>query len=124
MRQVIVVLILAVVIATPLVYFTVNNSDSSADSQVAAEIAIAGSDFSPKTIKVKKGQDVTWMNQDSNPHQISADPYPEGGSLPDLNSQEPLGQGESYTFVFDKAGTYTYHDHLNPESYKGTVIVE
>jgi plastocyanin len=41
----------------------------------------------------------------------------------DAPSSELLAKGESYSFTFKKAGTYTYH--CTPHPYmKGTVVVE
>lgn len=101
-------------------------SDNSNTVQAAAAgtVQINSRSFEPQTIKIKKGQAVTWVNKDSRPHHIMADPYPTGDSLKSLNSVEPLAQDESYTATFEQAGTYTYHDQLNPARLKGTVIVE
>lgn len=80
--------------------------------------------FSPATIKIKKGQSVKWVNNSGALHQIASDPHPAHDTLPGLFAPDPINSGDSYTFTFDQAGTYTYHDHLRPFDLKGTVIVE
>jgi plastocyanin len=42
--------------------------------------------------------------------------------LPSLVSNQ-LGQGAVYRYKFTKAGTYHYHDEVNP-TLNGTVIVQ
>lgn len=93
-------------------------------SEAVPSVVVSETGFRPQTIKIKKGQRVTWINQDANPHQISADPHPSGDLLPTLKSREPLLQYETYTAIFEKSGTFTYHDFLNPVEFQATVIVE
>ena len=104
---------------------TPSSSTSAVSNLPAAKVSISATDgFSPATVKIKKGQSVSWTNQDSKPHQIATDPYPAENGLPGFVEESPLLAGDSYTFNFSKTGTYTYHDHLNPLTLKGTVIVE
>ncbi len=100
---------------------TTNNTTKAL---AAAEVAITANGFSPATIKVKKGQTVTWINRDEKAHQVESDPYPTAETLPDLKSEAPTEKGQSYSFTFEQTGTFTYHDRLNPIKLKGTVIVE
>lgn len=90
----------------------------------AAQVGIQATGFTPATIKIKKGQAVTWINQDTKPHQIESDPYPTAAALPGFKAEVPSQKGESYGYTFDKSGTFTYHDRLDPMKLKGIVIVE
>ena len=90
----------------------------------SAQVVITKDGFSPETITVRRGTQVTWTNEDRNPHQIASDPHPAHKNLPGFDSPEPLLLKESYSYTFEKTGTFTYHDHLNPLKLKGTVIVE
>ncbi len=78
--------------------------------------------FSPSTLTIKAGTAVTWTTLDSAPHQIASDPHPAHTDLPGLISGT-LEEGQSYSFAFDRAGTFGYHCHLHPNM-KGTIIVE
>ena len=89
-----------------------------------AEVSIKSGELMPGTVKVKVGQAVVWKNNDSVDHQIAADPYPTNTSLPDLGKGEVLKPGDSFTYQYDDAGTFTYHDNLNPYKIKGVVVVE
>jgi plastocyanin len=117
-------LIVLVLIAAVSTYLALHSEPISARPAVNAQIEITAARISPVTLRIKAGQSVMWVNQDSEPHQIASDPYPAEDTLPALNSLEPLATGESYTYVFERSGSYTYHDHSHPLAFKGTIIVE
>lgn len=102
-----------------------DKKDQPPQSQPApsVEIEITKDGFSPATVLIDKGTKVTWINKDSDPHRVAANPHPEHSSLPGLDSKEPIGPNGSYSFAFDKPGTYTYHDHYNP-TLNGTIEVK
>lgn len=86
------------------------------------EVAVTNTGFEPQTITIKAGQRVVWTNKSGASVTVSSDSHPTHLLWPFLN----LGQfadGSSVSVVFEKAGKYTYHNHLNP-SQTGTVIVE
>ena len=85
-------------------------------------VAIQGFAFNPPAITVSVGDTVTWTNQDSVPHDVASDPHPTHTDLPGLRSGT-LNPGQSYSFTFDKAGTWSYHCHLHP-TMKGAVTVQ
>ena len=87
-------------------------------------VRITSSGFEPATIIVKKGDSLRFVNQDQKVHRIVSDPHPTHALLPGFDSIEPLEQAESYSFIFEKTGTFTYHDELNPLTLKGTVVVQ
>jgi plastocyanin len=91
--------------------------------QAVPQVVISSAGFLPEAIKIKKGEQVKWVNQDKVAHQVAADPYPTHASLPSFFSLALLSN-DSYTYTFNQAGTYTYQDYLNPLKFKGTVIVE
>jgi plastocyanin len=92
-----------------------SNSSSPSSSAVATDqVSIQNFAFSPTTINIKAGTKVSWTNQDSTSHTVTAD----DGSF----SSSTLGQGQIYSFTFTKAGTYTYHCTIHP-SMHGTVVV-
>jgi len=92
---------------------------TSISGQATVEVSSTG--FSPASVTISVGGKVEWKNIDSDNHQIASDPHPVHTDYPPLN----LGlikPGEVKSLIFDKAGTYKYHDHLNP-SFRGTVYV-
>ena len=78
-------------------------------------ITIKNFAFTPITLTVKVGTNVTWINEDSVPHQ----PKEDNG----LFESSPLGNGQSFTYTFTTAGMYNYTCAIH-SSMKGKVIVE
>lgn len=72
--------------------------------------------FDPDEVTVKVGTKVVWTNDDPVDHTVTAD----DGSFDSGN----VASGESYSFLFNEAGTYDYSCMLHPPDMKGTVIVE
>jgi len=88
-----------------------------------AQVEIVKGSFSPATLKIAKGDIVVWTNKDTSSHQVASDPYPSNDAVPGLLS-DPLAAGDSFSFTFNQAGTFTYHDNLNPQKLNGTIVVE
>ncbi|KKT73460.1 MAG: hypothetical protein UW69_C0064G0005 [Microgenomates group bacterium GW2011_GWA2_44_7] len=78
--------------------------------------------FSPASVKIKAGQAVKFINEDTNPVWIASGPHPSHTNYPGFDALKGMAKGESYLFVFNKVGTWGYHNHLAPGE-KGTVEV-
>lgn len=135
MKKILLGVIIAIIVIGGGVYFLSKNNSSQmqnmpAQTQEQAPIspttgsqAITGKNdviiqnfaFSPATLTVKVGDNVTWTNQDSAGHSATAD----GGNF----DTGILAQGQSRSITFNKAGTYTYHCSVHPMM-KGTIIVQ
>ena len=85
------------------------------------EVTATSNNFNPATIIVKKGTTVTWKVANGSVLVVS-DPHPAHTGLPGFESGE-LKAGDTYSFIFGKAGSFGYHNHLNPSGI-GTVNVE
>ncbi len=70
-------------------------------------ISIKNFAFNPPNATVAAGTTVTWVNDDQAPHTVTAD----DGAF-DSGTLQP---GQSYSFTFDKAGTYAYHCDIHPD---------
>ena len=94
------------------------------------------SGFSPKVLTIRKDTTVNFVNTTNTSMWVASDPYPtnEGYSgttatqhCPDAGDTHfdectAVGKGNTFTFVFLKVGTWTYHDQQHPEN-TGTIIV-
>ncbi len=90
--------------------------------QSTANVTITDKGFVPATIVVQKGTRITWTNTDKVSHQIQANPYPTGKSLPSLKSHI-LNNQQVYEYTANTTGTFNYHDYLNPTT-NGTIQVK
>jgi|SRR5688572_26704800 len=122
-RQIIIAAALLAAVVIGILIFALTRKEAEIPASVPT-VEITETGFSPLVIKVKRGDRVQWVNKDTRMHQVAADPHPTGELLPSLKSAEPLLEQETYTAVFEKAGTFTYHDFLDPLGYQATVIVE
>ena len=77
-------------------------------------VSIKGFAFNPPNATVAPGTTVTWVNDDQAPHTATAN----DGAF-DSGTLQP---GQSYSFVFDKPGTYAYHCNIHPDM-TGTITV-
>jgi plastocyanin len=71
--------------------------------------------FTPMKLTVKAGTKITWMNKDEEPHTVASD---EG-----LFRSSALDTDESFSYKFDKPGTYHYTCSIHPRMV-GTITVE
>lgn len=92
------------------------------DTQSAVTITVTSNGFSPDTVTVKPNTIITWINKSGKTATVNSDNHPTHLEYPPLNLGE-FKNGSSVQLTFDKAGTFTYHNHVNPDQ-KGTVIVQ
>jgi len=85
-------------------------------AQNADTVSIDNFTFNPPTLRVKAGTKVTWTNKDDIPHGIAS-------SANTFARSQALDTNESFSFTFDKPGTYQYFCYLHPHMV-GTVVVE
>jgi plastocyanin len=91
------------------------NTESAPPASGGSTIAIKGFAFSPDSLTVKPGQEITVTNKDSAKHTITAD---------DMSfDSKDLGLNKTYTFKAPaKAGKYTYICDIH-QYMKGTLTV-
>ena len=83
-------------------------------------ISISGFAYVPNQLSIPRGTTVTWTNNDSGMiHTISADSS-EGQNMGLLSHS--LAKGDSFSFTFDKVGTFAYHCAVH-STLRGTVTV-
>lgn len=128
-----VIIVVIAVVAVVAVYLAVSSSNPNVTQNAPApapvapvsdnsavpaplSVVIKNFAFSPSSLNVKVGTSVMWTNDDAVTHTITSD----SGSL--LNSGM-LSPGQSFSFTFDRAGSFGYHCNIHP-AMKGTVVVK
>lgn len=79
------------------------------------KVSIVDSTFKPADTPLLNGGKVTWVNEDSLQHTVTADD--------DSFNSGQMSEGEELTQKFTKVGTVPYHCENHPEM-KGTIVVE
>ncbi len=113
---IIVLVIVAVLVIGGGIYFFILQNKPVNIPQGGNNVEISGFAFSPATLTISVGENVTWINNDIAHHTIISD------SGTELTSPS-FGKGETYSHTFNTAGTYAYHCSIHT-TMKGTVIVE
>jgi len=80
-----------------------------------AEVKIDNFSYSPATLTVKAGTEVTWTNHDDMPHTVTS----EDKSF----KSKALDTDEKFTFTPTKPGTYAYYCSIHPKM-TGKLVVE
>jgi len=93
----------------------VAHDHNAAEKSSEKFIAVQTGRFDPVKLTAKAGDTVTWVNKDSEPHEIHADD--------DAFESSELEPGQSFAQKFTAAGDFGYHDHLH-EEVKGMIMVE
>lgn len=99
------------------------DQEEPAPQSTTHSVSMTGNSFSPSTLQIKVGDTVTFANSGSAIVWPASDPHPTHTGLSGFDAQRPLEPGESWSFKFTRAGSFGYHDHLNP-SVRGTIVVE
>ena len=85
-----------------------NNSPSS------ATVSIKNMAFNPISLSITTGTTVTWVNNDTTAHTVTAN----DGSF----NSGTITAGSKFTQSFSTTGTFAYHCTLHPEM-TGTIVV-
>lgn len=111
--------------------------DTTSTKPVEIVVTYTDAGYSPSTINVKLGTTVTWVNDSSISMWTASAVHPShtaysGTALqahcPDttgtaFDACAGVAPGASWSFTFNKAGSWKYHNHLKASDF-GTVVVE
>jgi plastocyanin len=88
---------------------------SVAETSDTAKIVVKDFMFNPTPLTVKAGSTVTWTNMDDEPHTVVSDTgvFKSGG----------MDTNESFSYKFDKPGTYHFTCSIHPRMV-GTIVVQ
>lgn len=95
-------------------------NDKTVEAGVTVNATASG--FEPKTVNVKVGSKVTWVNKSGGVADVSSAKHPTHLVYPPLNLGN-FADGASVSLVFKDKGTFKYHNHLDA-SQTGEVVVE
>lgn len=118
-------------IAKTAVDVTRQTNQAPIESNNTAIVSYGSEGFSPDTVMIKKGDTVLFKNESADDIWPASDPHPahtaypaKGGCIGStFDACAKIPPGGSWIFIFDIAGTWKYHDHLNSRR-TGTVIVQ
>lgn len=68
--------------------------------------------YSPLNLEISVGTTVTWVNDDSVPHNIQS--MDENGNVIQLFNSPPLNTGDRFDCTFEEEGVYNYYCSFHP----------
>lgn len=90
--------------------------------ETVKKINVTVDGFSPSQVSIKIGDTVEFTTSRTKPFWPASDLHPTHTIYPEFDPRHPIDSGSSWSFRFDKAGTWKFHDHLSPE-FTGFVVV-
>jgi plastocyanin len=88
---------------------------SAAAGPPAVDVKINNFSFTPPTLTVRAGTQITWTNGDDIPHTVVSDDQ--------SFKSKVLDTDEKFTFTASKPGTYSYFCSIHPKM-TGKLVVE
>lgn len=98
------------------------NGESKSDVHAQPKIAkvlIGVTGFEPSTLTVEKGTTVIFVNKTQNSYWLSSSDASSSG----FGTEGILSPNQSYSYVYNEAGTWNYHEQAYGK-FKGRIIVE
>jgi len=104
---------------------TPTSASASTSLSVANEATVTYTDsgFSPASVTIKQGGTVTFVNQSSRDMWVASNPHPIHTDYPGFDEKAAVPNGGSWSFTFDRIGSWGYHNHKNPSN-MGVVVVQ
>lgn len=108
-----------------------------APTQQSNTVTYTNAGYSPAKLTIKKGQTVTWKNESSFLMWTASAVHPtnkvypgtdismcgERGEAAMFDACKGISSGQEWSFKFNNAGTWKYHNHMKA-AHSGTIIVE
>lgn len=118
-----IVLAIGIVSVISITNFLVIKVKRSAVVNPAVTISMTKDGFSPSDIVVRIGDAVKFLNDTEDGYFWPASNlHPTHELYPEFDPREPMGPGDSWTFIFKKKGEWRFHDHLKANK-RGVITV-
>lgn len=101
---------------------TVTGNGNTPASETA-EVSMRQDEYVPSVLTIKKGTTVIFKNDSPDWRWPASNLHPTHDIYPEFDPKEPVAAGKSWSFRFDKAGSWNMHDHLAPYI-TGTITVQ
>lgn len=85
-------------------------------------ITLTPEGFSPAEITIARGDTVTFRTTTGKRFWPASNLHPSHAIYSDFDPKEPVAPDDTWSFTFDRAGEWRFHDHLAPY-FTGTITV-
>lgn len=83
---------------------------------MVSEVVYDGTKFNPSSLSIKAGDVVIFKNKGTTAFWPASNPHPAHTDYPEFDAKAAIAPGGSFQFKFLKAGSWGYHNHLNPQA--------
>ncbi len=97
-------------------HYSTGEGDVPAPDIQVWQIDYDGTEFSPKTLKIKVGDYVIFKTTSANGFWPASGPHPLHTGYPGFDAGKVIIASSKYQFQFNKVGAWGFHDHLNPSA--------
>ncbi len=128
MKRLLPFLLIAIVAVFVIGYFGISRQNSILQTNKCPNIKkvqtviMKNGSFEPDSLTVQKCTKVVFENKGTQAHWPASNLHPTHGIYPEFDPQQGIEPNQSWSFVFDKAGKWRYHDHLYP-AVTGEIII-
>ncbi|OGC50792.1 hypothetical protein A2716_02025 [candidate division WWE3 bacterium RIFCSPHIGHO2_01_FULL_40_23] len=98
--------------------------EETEETESPVTVTVTSEGFNPKSVTVTQGETVVWRNETEGQTWVASAVHPTHQVYPGFDQLKGMGKGETYSFTFEKIGTWKYHDHLNPTRFGEVVVTE
>jgi plastocyanin len=88
----------------------------------AATIVRTNDGYEPRDVTISAGEAVSFVNNSDDFHWPASDIHPTHSIYSEFDPDAPVAPGETWTFIFEDAGEWQYHDHIRA-NLKGIITV-
>jgi len=100
-----------------------NSAQGCKEKITEVEVSLKDDAFNPSTLVIKNCTKVVFKNNGAKDHWPASDLHPTHGIFPEFDPLKGIQPNEQWEFVFEKKGSWKYHDHLHPQI-RGIIKVE
>lgn len=91
-------------------------------SRDAFTIFMTQDGFEPRELTITLGDTITFVNKDDTDRWPASNLHPTHDIYPEFDSKQGIVSGSLWSFTFDRAGEWRYHDHIFPHL-RGKILV-
>lgn len=89
----------------------------------SAVVTMGEEGYEPLRLTISQGDTVTFTNAASSDRWPASNIHPTHEIYSEFDPKRPVSPGESWSFTFDRAGEWRFHDHLYPQ-FTGVIQAE
>lgn len=126
MKKILIPLIVCILVFVAFFAFRYRSEEKAVHQHSYAEhadVVLTSDGFVPQEVYLKKHGTISFSTTAGKPFWPASDPHPVHSIYPVFDPRTPIDPGDTWTFTFDDAGTWRYHDHVRPY-FTGVVYVE